>query len=333
MPVTRLKNCPRCHNLALMTKEDAGQCFSCGLSQKMRRPKANASDSEIYAINSIAQSVFVDLLHKKEGTRGIRYFKGRGLSDDTIKNFGLGYAGSGKEVADALSAHFTRDELVRSGLFKTNDDGSGSLWCMLSWRVTYPIMDEYGRVVAFGGRVLDDRQPKYKNSPETEIFSKRERLYAWDKAVQSGRNFLILCEGYMDVISMHQAGITNVVASLGTSLTDAQAHLMKSYADYAVILYDTDAAGQTATDRAIDVLRAAGITVFVANSLPCKDPDEYLKKHGAEGMKEKICHPMTDNSYQAIKAAKDKNMQKLISILLQCTEKEQGKIVRFISAQ
>ena len=284
----------------------------------------------VLAINKMAQRFFTQNLSAKEGARGLRYFRERALSDESICAFGLGYAGSCEQMIAAMQKRFSKQELLESGLFRENDDGT--LWCRMTWRVTYPICDSEGRIVAFGGRVLGDAKPKYLNSAESAAFEKRQCLYAWDKAVRSGKEYVILCEGYMDVIAMHQAGFTNAVASLGTALTPQQAELIKSFADYAVILYDTDTAGQTATEKAIDILKAAGVSPYVTNALPCKDPDELLRLHGKDGLEKKIKHPMMAGEFIVKRAWQESqtNYQKVVDVLLGCSDKERQRIVKNI---
>ena len=159
-------------------------------------------------------------------------------------------------------------------------------------RVIFPIMDVNNRVIGFGGRVMGDGKPKYLNSPETKIFDKSRNLYGLNAARTTRKNYLILCEGYMDVISMHQAGFTNAVASLGTALTSGHASLLKRYTKEVLLLYDSDEAGIRAALRGIPILREAGVNSRVVNLKPCKDPDEFIKNMGAEAFEERLSQAM-----------------------------------------
>ena len=189
--------------------------------------------------------------------------KGRGLSDDTIRKFGLGYSDKyGSLLYRFLKEKGYDDETLRqSGLFLADEvhGMQDKFWN----RVIYPIMDANSRVIGFGGRVMGDGKPKYLNSPETKIFDKSRNLYGLNLARSSRRKNLIICEGYMDVISMHQAGFNNAVASLGTALTSLQAGLMKRYTDEVLVIYDSDEAGVKAALRAIPMLKGVGLTTRV----------------------------------------------------------------------
>ena len=161
----------------------------------------------------------------------------------------------------------------------------------------YPIMDVNNRVIGFGGRVMGDAKPKYLNSPETKIFDKSRNLYGLNMARSSRKKNLIICEGYMDVISMHQAGFNNAVASLGTALTSQQASLLKRYTDEVLIIYDSDEAGVKAALRAIPMLKTAGLSTKVINLRPYKDPDEFIKNMGKEAFQERLDHGMNSFMY------------------------------------
>ena len=227
-------------------------------------------------------------LHSKAGEAGLAYLKGRGLSDETIKNFGLGYAG---KYSDGLyqylkSKQFT-DELLRQTGLKSVDEKKG-MYDRFWNRVMFPIMDVNNRVIGFGGRVMGDGKPKYLNSPENEIFNKRRNLFGLNVARRSRERYLILCEGYMDVISMHQAGFTNAVASLGTALTEDHAALLRRYTEEVVLSYDSDNAGVDAALRAIPMLRSNGIIPRVLRLAPYKDPDEFIRAEGTEAFRKRI---------------------------------------------
>lgn len=227
-------------------------------------------------------------LKAPSGEMGYRYLKNRGLSDETILHFGLGYTGkqSGGLYPYLHGKGYTDEELKESGLFTINE-AKGALDKFWN-RVMFPIMDVNNRVIGFGGRVMGDAKPKYLNSPETMIFDKSRNLFGLNYARTSRRGQILLCEGYMDVISLHQAGFTNAVASLGTALTGLQANLLKRYTQEVVITYDSDAAGVKAALRAIPILKAAGMSVKILHLKPYKDPDEFIKGLGKEAFEERI---------------------------------------------
>ena len=220
--------------------------------------------------------------------RGLDYFRERGLSDETIRHFGLGYA---DRYDDALYRYMKKqgyaDNLLQeSGLF-VFDEKKGAkdrFWN----RVIFPIADMRGRVIGFGGRVMGDGKPKYLNSPESYLFNKRRNLYALQYARMTKEHFFILCEGYMDVIALHQAGFTNACASLGTALTEEQCSLIRRFTGEVCLLYDSDGAGRRAALRAIPLLAEAGVESRVADLSPFKDPDELIRSEGAEEMDRRL---------------------------------------------
>ncbi len=239
-------------------------------------------------INKKAARYYYCQLRAPQGEQGLHYLKGRGLSDEIMKKFGLGYADRfNSSLYQYLKKEGYNDELLKeSGLF-IMDERRGvtdKFWN----RVMFPIMDVNSRVVGFGGRVMGDGKPKYLNSPETKIFDKSRNLYGLNIARSSRKKNLIICEGYMDVISMHQAGFNNAVASLGTALTSQQASLLKRYTDDVLIIYDMDGAGVRAALRAIPMLRTAGLRTKVVNLRPHKDPDEFIQALGTEAFEERL---------------------------------------------
>ncbi|MDO4477985.1 MAG: DNA primase [Lachnospiraceae bacterium] len=244
--------------------------------------------AELFEINKQAAGYFHYLLKQENGRTGLEYLKNRGLSEETIRKFGLGYADKfNNDLYRYLKNKGWSDErLNESGLFLYNEKHgfSDKFWN----RVMFPILDVRNRVIGFGGRVMGDGKPKYLNSPETELFNKRLHLFGLNIARSSRERFIILCEGYMDVISMHQAGFTNAVASLGTALTPQQASLLKRYTSDVKLLYDSDGAGVMAALRAIPILKAAGIKARVVSLAPYKDPDELIQKEGAEALTERL---------------------------------------------
>ena len=260
-------------------------------------PEAEQSDEEkrkssrklrLLEVNKEAATYFYRMLRSKHGEKGMQYLKGRELSDETMQKFGLGYAGiNGRDVVEYLrSKGYTDDEIKGSGLASVSEKNglSSPFWN----RVMYPIMDANHRVIGFGGRVMGDAKPKYLNSPETDIFDKRRNLYGYVFARTSRAGYYILCEGYMDVIAMHQAGFNQAVASLGTALTEEQAKLLSRTTNRVYLAYDSDGAGVNAALRAIGILKNAGISARVIDMRPCKDPDEFMKTYGKEAFEERI---------------------------------------------
>ena len=238
-------------------------------------------------INKKAARYYFALLKSPRGKVGYDYLTGRGLTDETILHFGLGFAGQGGgELYQYLKKEGYSDQILKeTGLFKMDERGVyDKFWN----RVMFPIMDVNNRVIGFGGRVMGDAKPKYLNSPETKIFDKSRNLFGLNYAKRCKRNNMILCEGYMDVIALHQAGFTNAVASLGTAFTEQQANLIRRYTDEVLLTYDSDGAGVKAAMRAIPMLRRAGITGKVIHMEPYKDPDEFIKNLGADEFEKRI---------------------------------------------
>ena len=244
--------------------------------------------AELLEINKQAAQYFYYQLRTDKGYRGYEYLKDRGLSDETIRKFGLGYS---DKFSDGLyrflkSKGYSDERLRESGLF--NVDERHGMYDKFWNRVIFPIMDVNNRVIGFGGRVMGDAKPKYLNSPETKIFDKSRNLYGLNIARTARRNYLILCEGYMDVIAMHQAGFNNAVASLGTALTSGHASLLKRYTQEVLLLYDSDEAGIRAALRGIPILREAGVNSRVVSLKPYKDPDEFIKNMGPEAFEKRL---------------------------------------------
>ena len=244
--------------------------------------------AELLEINKQAAQYYYYQLRTEGGKIGYQYLSGRGLSEETMRKFGLGYSDKfGGGLYKFLKSKGYSDERLReSGLF--NVDERHGMYDKFWNRVIFPIMDVNNRVIGFGGRVMGDGKPKYLNSPETKIFDKSRNLYGLNIARKTRKKYLILCEGYMDVISMHQAGFTNAVASLGTALTSGHASLLKRYTQEVLLLYDSDEAGIRAALRGIPILRDAGVNSRVVNLKPYKDPDEFIKNMGAEAFEERL---------------------------------------------
>lgn len=250
--------------------------------------KQNDLRTALLEINKEAARYYYYQLSQKGGQAAHDYLTGRALTEETIRRFGLGYS---TMYRDDLYRYlkkkgYSDGQLKESGLV-TYDEKQGphdKFWN----RVMFPIMDVNHRVIGFGGRVMGEAKPKYLNSPETRIFDKSRNLYGLDIAKSSRKPSLLICEGYMDVIAMHQAGFTNAVASLGTALTTQHASLLKRYTQQVLLVYDSDGAGVKAAMRAIPMLKDAGLTAKVLNLRPYKDPDEFIKNLGPEAFKERI---------------------------------------------
>lgn len=246
--------------------------------------------TELLEVNRLAGTYYYCSLRSSAGKSGMDYLISRGLSEETMKAFALGFAA--KTPSDGLyrylkSKDISDDLIRRSGLMNI-DPKRGTMYDKFWNRVIFPILDPSNKIIGFGGRVMGDAKPKYLNSPETKIFDKSRNLYALNLARRSREDYLVLCEGYMDVISMHQAGFTNAVASLGTSLTPGHCALLSCYTKKVVLSYDSDNAGVLAAMRAIPMLRNAGITPKVLRLDPYKDPDELIQALGHDGMQERL---------------------------------------------
>lgn len=256
----------------------------------MEMPENTYDDSlsklrmRIYEANREAARFFHATLLSQRGQSGLNYLRGRALSDRTIRHFGLGFADDDwNSLCNHLkSKGFSEYEIYSANLAFKRKNGNG-IYDRFVNRVMFPIIDLRGNVIAFGGRIMTDEKPKYLNTSDTPVFKKRENLFSLNNAKSSGTRTLILCEGYMDVIALNQAGFTNAVATLGTALTNEQAVLMKRYADEVIICYDADGAGQKATARAIDILRNAGLPIKILTVPSGKDPDEFIRSKGENG--------------------------------------------------
>lgn len=275
---------------------------------KEAREKAERR-AALLEINKLAAQYFYYQLRRENGSTAYAYLTGRGLSEETIRRFGLGYSDKySDDLYKYLKGKKYSDELLReSGLF--NVDEQRGMYDKFWNRVIFPIMDVNNRVIGFGGRVMGDGKPKYLNSPETKIFDKSRNLYGLNIARTTRKNHLILCEGYMDVIAMHQAGFTNAVASLGTALTSGHASLVKRYTQEVLLLYDSDEAGRKAALRAIPILREAGVSSRVVSLLPYKDPDEFIKAEGAEAFEKRLAQAMDSFLFRVSVGEKEFSME------------------------
>lgn len=256
----------------------------------MEMPENTYDDSmsklrmRIFEANREAARFFHATLLSQRGQSGLAYLRGRALSDRTIRHFGLGFA---DDNWTSLCTHlknkgFSEYEIYSANLAFRRKNGNG-IYDRFTNRVMFPIIDLRGNVIAFGGRIMTDEKPKYLNTSDTPVFKKSENLFSLNNAKSSDTRTLILCEGYMDVIALNQAGFTNAVATLGTALTTEQAVLMKRYADEVIICYDADGAGQKATARAIQILRNVGLPIKILTVPSGKDPDEFIRSKGENG--------------------------------------------------
>lgn len=273
------------------------------------KKKTENRKEQMRDINRSAAAYFHYILTKTDrGAKGRDYFlQKRGLTEETIANFGLGYADIySDDLYKYLKSKGFSDELMRdSGLISFSEKyGAQDIF----WnRVMVPITDISGKVIAFGGRVLGDAKPKYLNTKETDIFNKRRNLFAMNIARRSRRRGIILCEGYMDVIAMHQAGFDNAVASLGTAFTEEQAMLIKRYTEEVYLAYDSDGAGRNATKKAIEILRNADMLQRVIDMRPYKDPDEFIKAMGAEEFEQRVRNAKPGLLFEAESLAEEFN--------------------------
>lgn len=251
--------------------------------QKKRKERRE----QLLAIQKEAAYYYYALLHSDHGKACLEYFKKRGLSDETMRKFGLGYSDT---FSDDLYRHlkekgYSDDILQSTGLVTFGEYGARDKFFN---RAMFPIMDQFSKVIGFGGRVMGEGKPKYLNSPETEIFDKSHTLYGLYLARRSRRGYFILCEGYMDVIALHQGGFDCAVASLGTSLTPGQVDMISRFTKDVYLSYDSDGAGIKAALRAIPMLRARGITPRIIHMDPYKDPDEFIKAIGSDEYQKRI---------------------------------------------
>lgn len=262
------------------------------MSKKRRR---------VYEANRAAAKYFNSVLNSPEGKIGLDYYKNRGLTDHTIKKFGLGYA---PDKWNGLMYHlkslgFSLEDMLAAGLIRKGK-ASSKYFDTFRNRVMTPIIDVRGNVIAFGGRVLDDSKPKYINTGDTIVYKKTNELFALNFAKDSGKSTIILCEGYMDVIAMNQAGFTNAVAGCGTALTGEQVQLISRYADEVVLAYDGDEAGQKAVQKAMRMFKNVDVKVRVPKLQYGKDPDEIIKNVGAEKFAAMIDGATNETEYKLL---------------------------------
>lgn len=244
--------------------------------------------ARLLEVNKLAANYFYYQMKQPQGKAAYDYFHlKRGLADETIIHFGLGYSNkTSDDLYRYLKGKGYEDSFLKDTGLVTMEERGGrdKFWN----RVMFPIMDVNNRVIGFGGRVMGDGEPKYLNSPETKLFDKSRNLYGLNYARLSREGYLLICEGYLDVISLHQAGFTNAVASLGTAFTSQHANVLKRYTDQVILTYDSDGAGVKAALRAIPILKEVGMSIKVLNMKPYKDPDEFIKNMGAEAFRQRI---------------------------------------------
>ena len=268
------------------------------------RSKSAQKKDLLYKVNVEAAKFFFSNLMNNQKAK--EYFLNRGIKEETIKKFGLGYANdSWNNLMFYLRRKGISDEVLEeAGLISVNKE-KGTKYDRFRNRVMFPVFDYQGKVIGFGGRVLDDSKPKYLNSPETPVFHKGTNLYGLNFATKNKleQDYIIIVEGYMDLISLHQHGITNTVASLGTALTVNQARLLKRYVNKVIISYDADVAGQTATLRGLEILRNAGFDVKVLKVPQGKDPDEFVRNNGKEAFLRLVDNALPLIEYRIKKAS------------------------------
>lgn len=275
--VMEVDNLPFIDAVKVLAKRANMEVPETGTSPGMRERR-----QKLLEINKQAARVFHRWLYQQEGAEGLAYLQRRGLSKATLTNFGLGFAPNRWDgLINALAEQgYDKRDLLEAGLAVSNKDGR--IYDRFRNRVMFPIIDVRGDVIGFGGRVMDDSTPKYLNSPDTPVYNKSRNVFALNISKKSKAGRVILTEGYMDTISLHQAGFDSAVASLGTSLTAEHAQLLSRYFQHAVIAYDGDGAGVSAAQRAIPLLEKAGLSVKVLRMRGAKDPDEFIKKFGRD---------------------------------------------------
>ncbi len=265
--------------------------------------------ARLLEINKVAAKYFYMLLRSEQGSLAKRYFQKRELSEETMKKFGLGYS---NKYSDDLYRYLKKagyeDSILKESGLVTIDEKKGGYDKFWN-RAMFPIMDANNRVIGFGGRVMGEGEPKYLNSPETAIFDKSRNLYGLNLARQSKKPQILLCEGYMDVIALHQAGFDNAVASLGTAFTAGHANLLKRYTKEVYLTFDSDGAGIRAALRALPILKEAGLTAKVISMAPHKDPDEFIKAMGPEAFQKRIDEAENSFMFEIRILQRDYNLQ------------------------
>lgn len=272
--------------------------------------RAERLKQQIYEMHRAAGRYYYAALHSRNGERALKYLNERGVKEEIQKRFGIGYAPSGRDhlCRYLKEKGFSTDAMIKSGLVMVSKDGKG-LYDRFFNRLMFPIFDLQGRPIAFGGRVIDKGEPKYLNSPETVVFNKSRTLYGMNFAKAARKKEIILVEGYMDMISIYQAGFPNVVAGLGTAFNNDHARTLRKLADSVILLYDSDEAGTRAALRAIPVLVNNGFDVKVTQVKGAKDADEFIKKYGAEAFGKLIVDAVSHITFRIGCAGKNYNLE------------------------
>lgn len=272
--------------------------------------RAERLKQQIYEMHRAAGRYYYAALHSRNGERALKYLNERGVKEEMQKRFGIGYAPSGRDhlCRYLKEKGFSTDAMIKSGLVMASKDGKG-LYDRFFNRLMFPIFDLQGRPIAFGGRVIDKGEPKYLNSPETVVFNKSRTLYGMNFAKAARKKEIILVEGYMDMISIYQAGFPNVVAGLGTAFNNDHARTLRKLADSVILLYDSDEAGTRAALRAIPVLVNNGFDVKVTQVKGAKDADEFIKKYGAEAFGKLIVDAVSHITFRIGCAGKNYNLE------------------------
>lgn len=321
--------CPFCHDevptFSTDDKKSYFFCYSCGahgdrddFMERTGRRKGSKSqlpkDEILLKIHESAAYIYYEQLLKKNNP-GYLYFTSRGLQEKEFAEYGLGYApDSFAFLYKILIKDFKREDLIRSGLFKISKKGYP--YDFFRNRVVFPIMDENGDVIAFGGRVLDDSKPKYLNSSETELFSKRKNLYGFPYDAENRGDTLLICEGYMDHIAIHSTSMFDCAAVLGTALTAEHAEMISAYYNRICLIFDSDGPGVYAAKRSIKALKEVGLKITVTDVSPAKDPDEFIRKQlsGTEGFLGRVNNAITSECFMA---RHSDNVGEFVDILIQ----------------
>ena len=293
------------------TKEDFG--IMTGMTDPV--PEKDVEEADMVEIHEAAAAFFYEHLYDRKGKDALQYMKNRGYTEQALTNFGIGYApNSYTDLYQYLIKHFDEDAVMRSGLVKTGRNGKP--YDMFRNRIMFPIMNRNGRVVAFGGRALEDHGPKYLNSPESKSFAKHKILYGFPTAVAAAEQNreIVICEGYMDLCALQAGGVLNSAAVLGTALTKDHAALIRASYKQVVLALDSDGPGIKAATRSIPILEEAGLSVTVMNCAPAKDPDEFIKQYGAKAFMEKARQTL-DSDIFLVRTAEDPEEEFIRQIL------------------
>lgn len=280
-------------------------------SQNSEDEHTSILKSKVYEVNKVATEFYHQNLYKSTSKAGQEYIKKRKLDNNTLKSFLIGYAGDNNELYAYLKSQgFNEEEMLASSLIGRSE--SGRYYDKFRHRIMFPIQDVRNRVIAFGGRVLDDSKPKYINSPENIVYSKGRNLFGLNVAKRGTTGMLkriLIVEGYMDAISLYQRGITNVVASLGTALTDAQGRLLRRSSEQVILGYDADGAGQTAIMRGMEILKNMGVDIRVLQISGAKDPDEFVVKYGPDKFRKCMDNAISVVEYKIKNLKKNLNLE------------------------